>query len=51
MPLNARLKPAVSASSRKSQANARLAPAPAATPLTEATTGLGIVTIAVTIGL
>ena len=51
MPEKARLKPAVSASSRKSQANARLAPAPAATPLTAAMTGFGIVASAVTIGL
>ncbi len=51
MPAKARLKPAVSASTRKSQAKARLAPAPAATPLTAATTGLGIVASAVTIGL
>jgi hypothetical protein len=51
MPLKARLKPAVSASTRKSHANARLAPAPAATPLTAATTGLAIVAIAVTMGL
>ena len=50
-PAKARLKPAVSASMRRSQAKARLAPAPAATPLTAATTGFGIVAIAVTIGL
>ncbi len=50
-PANARLNPAASVSTRKSQANARLAPAPAATPLTAATTGLGIVASAVTIGL
>ena len=43
MPAKARLNPAESASTRKSQARARLAPAPAATPLTAATTGLGIV--------
>src|SRR5438046_6265820 len=35
---NARLKPAVSATIRRSQAKARLAPAPAATPLTAAIT-------------
>ena len=51
MPANARLNPALWPSTRKSQANARLAPAPAATPLTAATTGLGIVASAVTIGL
>ena len=38
----ARLKPAVSATIRRSQANARLAPAPAATPLTAAITGLAM---------
>ena len=37
------LKPAVSASTRMSQARARDAPAPAATPLTAAITGLGMV--------
>jgi hypothetical protein len=51
MPVKARLNPAVSARIRKSQANARLAPAPAATPFTAAMTGLGIVATAVTIGL
>ena len=50
-PAKARLKPAVSARIRRSQAKARLAPAPAATPLTAAMTGLGIVASAVTIGL
>ena len=48
---NARLKPAVSATMRRSQAKARLAPAPAATPFTLATTGFSISTRAVTIGL
>ena len=38
----ARLKPAVSATIRRSQAKARLAPAPAATPFTAAITGLAI---------
>ncbi len=47
----ARLKPAVSATIRRSQANARLAPAPAATPLTAAITGFAIPTSVVTIGL
>ena len=51
IPLNARLKPAVWATTRKSHAKARLAPAPAATPLTAATTGFGIVASAVTVGL
>ena len=41
--VNARLKLAVSATMRKSHANANAAPAPAATPLTAAMTGLGIV--------
>ena len=41
-PANARLKPAVSATIRRSQANASDAPAPAATPLTAAITGLAI---------
>ena len=50
-PAKAKLKPAVSASTRMSQAMAREAPAPAATPLTAAMTGLGIVASAVTIGL
>ena len=48
---NARLKPAVSATIRRSQAKARLAPAPAATPLTAATTGFRMPTRVVTIGL
>ena len=47
----ARLKPAVSATTRRSQAKARLAPAPAATPLTAAITGFCIPTMVVTIGL
>ena len=36
---------------RKSQAKASAAPAPAATPLTAAITGLGIPVMAITIGL
>jgi len=48
---NAMLNPAVSATIRKSQAKANAAPAPAATPLTAATTGLGIVARAVAIGV
>ena len=51
MPANARLKPAVSASTRRSAAKAKAAPAPAATPLTAAMTGLGIVAMSSTIGL
>jgi len=51
MPVNARLKPAGSARIRTSQANASEAPAPAATPLTAAITGFGIVASAVTVGL
>ena len=51
MPVNARLKPAGSARIRTSQANASDAPAPAATPLTAAITGFGIVASAVTVGL
>ena len=47
----ARLKPAVSTRIRRSHAKARLAPAPAATPFTAATTGFCIPTIVVTIGL
>ena len=43
--------PAVSDTIRRSQANARLAPAPAATPLTAATTGFSMVAMALTIGL
>ena len=50
-PANAVLKPASSAITRKSQANAKAIPAPAATPLTAATTGLGIVARAVAIGV
>ena len=50
-PVKARLKPAGSARTRTSQANARLRPAPAATPLTAAITGFGIVASALTIGL
>ena len=50
-PAKARLKPAVSATTRRSQAIARLAPAPAATPLTAAMTGLSIAMIVETIGL
>ena len=42
-PVNAVLKPAVSAARRRSQAIAIDSPAPAATPLTAAITGLGIV--------
>jgi hypothetical protein len=45
------LKPAVSATTRRSQAKARLAPAPAATPLTAAMTGFSIASMALTIGL
>ena len=51
MPVNARLNPAVSATTRKSQANAIDAPAPAAMPFTAAITGLGIVSSAVAIGV
>jgi hypothetical protein len=45
------LKPAESTTIRKSAAKARLAPAPAATPLTAAMTGFGMVARASTIGL
>ena len=48
---NAIVKLAVSATIRKSQAKANAAPAPAATPLTAATTGLGIVARVVAIGV
>ena len=48
---NARLKPAVSATIRRSHAKARLEPAPAATPLTAAITGFAIPASAVTVGL
>ena len=47
----ARLKPALAATIRKSARNANEAPAPAATPLTAATTGLSIVCSRVAIGL
>jgi hypothetical protein len=50
MPAKAKLKPAVSATIRKSQAKAIDAPAPAATPLTEAITGFGISASASAIG-
>jgi hypothetical protein len=50
-PAKARLKPAVSATIRRSQANAYDAPAPAATPLTAATTGLGMDISVRTVGL
>ena len=43
--------PALVDASRRSQAKARPAPAPAAIPLTAAITGLGIVASASTIGL
>jgi hypothetical protein len=45
------LKPADSATIRRSAAKAKAAPAPAATPLTAATTGLGIVASASAVGL
>ena len=51
MPANDVLRPAVSAATRTSQARAKLRPAPAATPLSAATTGLFIVASAVTIRL
>ena len=51
IPANARLNPAVSTSTRKSAASANPAPAPAATPLTAAMTGLFIVASSSTTGL
>ena len=48
---NAMVKLAVSATIRKSQAKANAAPAPAAAPLTAATTGFGIVARASAIGV
>ena len=51
MAVKARLKPADWPTMRKSQAKANAAPAPAATPLTAATTGLPIVARPYTIGL
>ena len=48
---NAIRNPALVDASRKSQANASPAPAPAAMPFTAAITGLGIVARVVTIGL
>ena len=45
------MKLAVSATTRKSQAKANAAPAPAATPLTAAITGFGIVASMVAIGV
>ena len=51
MPANEVLSPARSDAMRKSHARAKLRPAPAATPLSAATTGLFIVASAVTIGL
>ena len=51
MPVKARLKPADSATTRRSAANANAAPAPAATPFTAATTGFGIVASVSAIGL
>jgi hypothetical protein len=47
----ARLKPAVSATMRRSQAKASDAPAPAAMPFTAAITGFSIDTRASTVGL
>jgi len=44
-------RPASSDMTRKSQANAKAAPAPAATPLIPATTGFGIVASVVAIGV
>ena len=51
MPANEVLRPARSDATRKSHARAKLRPAPAATPLSAAMTGLFIVDSAVTIGL
>ena len=51
MPAKARLKPAVSASTRRSAAKAKAAPAPAATPFRAAMTGLFIVAMSSTTGL
>src|SRR5690606_25150871 len=51
MPVNAMLKPADSDRIRRSAANAKEAPAPAATPLTAAINGLSIVVSSSTIGL
>ena len=51
MPANEVLSPACSDATRKSQASAKLIPAPAATPFSAATTGLFIVDRAMTIGL
>ena len=48
--MKARLNPAVSATTRKSHANAIDAPAPAATPFTAAITGFGISASASAIG-
>ncbi len=45
------VKLAVSATTRKSQAKANAAPAPAATPFTAAITGFGIVASIVAIGV
>ncbi len=50
-PAKARLNPAVSATMRRSHAKASEAPAPAATPLTAATTGLAMPASVETIGL
>ncbi len=51
MPANEVLSPAPSAAMRKSHASAKDNPAPAATPLSAAMTGLFIVERAMTIGL
>ena len=51
MPAKARLMPALSTRTRKSQAKAIDAPAPAVTPLSAATTGLFIVASNVAIRL
>lgn len=50
-PANEVLNDAVSATTRKSAASAKPKPAPAATPLTPATTGFGIRVMARTMGL